>query len=228
MRWKQTIIITVLANAVLITVLFLSAVTSRENIASNNQAEMSKEIAYTPIYQSNEIANHKIEEKKPVIKEKKDDISKISIKEESKIIKSDENVVYKLPQITKKPKVEEPVRQENYKSVSVKRGDSLERIAKRNSVSLSEVLKINNLSSRSVLQINQQIMLPNKKIAQESKSTKYVKAPVDEKYYIVKCGENPWTIAMKHHMKVEELLKLNKLTKEKARRLRPGDRLKIR
>ena len=47
-------------------------------------------------------------------------------------------------------------------------------------------------------------------------------------YYVVKVGDNPWTIAMKHHIKVDELLKMNSLNEEKARKLKPGDRLRIR
>jgi LysM repeat protein len=46
-------------------------------------------------------------------------------------------------------------------------------------------------------------------------------------YYTVKVGDNPWMIAMKHHLKLEELLKLNGLNEEKARKLKPGDRLRI-
>jgi len=47
------------------------------------------------------------------------------------------------------------------------------------------------------------------------------------KHYIVKNGDNPWTIAVKNHMKVEDLLKLNNLDQEKARKLKPGDKLII-
>ena len=48
------------------------------------------------------------------------------------------------------------------------------------------------------------------------------------KYYTVKPGDNPWTIAMKHHIKVDDLLKMNDLDNHKAKKLRPGDKLKIR
>ena len=48
------------------------------------------------------------------------------------------------------------------------------------------------------------------------------------KFYTVKQGDNPWTIAVKNQLKVDELLKLNDLNDEKARRLRPGDKLRIR
>lgn len=47
------------------------------------------------------------------------------------------------------------------------------------------------------------------------------------KYYTVKNGDNPWTIAVKNHMKVDELLKLNHLDADKAKRLKPGDQLRI-
>ncbi|NGX46548.1 MAG: hypothetical protein K940chlam2_01740, partial [Chlamydiae bacterium] len=41
-------------------------------------------------------------------------------------------------------------------------------------------------------------------------------------------GDNPWTIAVKNRIKVDQLLKLNGLNEEKARCLKPGDRLRIR
>jgi LysM repeat protein len=44
----------------------------------------------------------------------------------------------------------------------------------------------------------------------------------------MKVGENPWAIAIRHHMKLDELLRLNGLNEEKARKLKPGDRLRIR
>ncbi len=48
-----------------------------------------------------------------------------------------------------------------------------------------------------------------------------------EEYYIVKPGDNPWTIAKKNHMRVEDLLRLNNMDQAKAKKLRPGDRLRI-
>ena len=47
------------------------------------------------------------------------------------------------------------------------------------------------------------------------------------KYYIVQTGDNPWTIAHANGMQVEELLRLNGIDEKKAKKLRPGDRLKI-
>jgi LysM repeat protein len=55
-------------------------------------------------------------------------------------------------------------------------------------------------------------------------------APIETQaeYYTMKVGDNPWSIAMKHHIKVDELLKMNGLNEKTARKLKPGDRLKIR
>jgi LysM repeat protein len=47
-------------------------------------------------------------------------------------------------------------------------------------------------------------------------------------FYTVKEGDNPWTIAKKNNIPLATLLKINQLNEEKARRLKPGDRLKIR
>lgn len=46
-------------------------------------------------------------------------------------------------------------------------------------------------------------------------------------YYTVQAGENPWTIARKNKMKVDDLLKLNNLNKQTAKKLRPGDKLRV-
>ncbi len=71
---------------------------------------------------------------------------------------------------------------------------------------------------------------PGKKgeIASRTLPEKPIVTPAAAEYYTVKVGDNPWSIAMKHHMKVEELLKLNGLNEENARKLKPGNRLRIR
>ncbi len=52
--------------------------------------------------------------------------------------------------------------------------------------------------------------------------------PIEEgKYYIVKSGDNPWSVAIKNHIKFDELLRLNNLDEDKAKKLKPGDKLRI-
>src|SRR5579863_5668170 len=104
--------------------------------------------------------------------------------------------------------------------VTVKKGDVLEKIARQNQVTVDDLMRANKLSS-SRLRIGQTLKIPGKgsTIATVSNET--------AQYYTIKTGDNPWTIAVKHHMKVDELLKLNHMNEDKARRLKPGDRIRI-
>lgn len=121
----------------------------------------------------------------------------------------------------------------DFAEVTVKKGDVLEKIARVNSTTVEEIMRINQLSSTK-LKIGQILRIPpktGKKPQQHSINTAKT-APTSAKsstpkFYVVKNGDNPWTIAVKNHMKVDELLKLNNLDEEKARRLKPGDQLRI-
>ncbi|MBM3198385.1 MAG: LysM peptidoglycan-binding domain-containing protein [Chlamydiae bacterium] len=114
--------------------------------------------------------------------------------------------------------------------VVVKKGDMLEKLAKQHRTSVSEIMKVNHLTTTQ-LRIGQVLKMPAPKVVaiQESQE-KQEKKPLDPtsaKYYTVKAGDNLWTIAVKNHIKVEDLLKLNGLNEEKARKLKPGDRIRI-
>ncbi len=114
----------------------------------------------------------------------------------------------------------------------VKKGDVLEKIARHHHCTVDAIMKLNNLSTAN-LRIGQTLKLPEKSPEASSiaKATSHFvssnAAEGSPKYYTVKNGDNPWTIAVKNHMKVEDLLKLNNLDQEKARKLKPGDQLKI-
>lgn len=108
----------------------------------------------------------------------------------------------------------------------VKKGDTLEKLAKAHHTTVDEIIKLNHLPS-SFLRVGQVLKLPQEKPS-EAKPTQVEKSVVTgPEYYTVKVGDNPWMIANKHHLKLEELLKLNGLNEEKARKLKPGDRLRI-
>ena len=106
--------------------------------------------------------------------------------------------------------------------VTVEKGDVLEKIARSHGISVDEIMKINSLSN-SRLQIGQELKLPERKAPKKEVPAK----KEDGKFYVVKGGDNPWTIAQKNGIQVDELLKLNNMDEEKAKRLRPGDRLRI-
>jgi peptidoglycan endopeptidase LytF len=128
-----------------------------------------------------------------------------------------------------------------YSKVIVKKGDVLEKIAKNNQTSVSEITKLNQLSASSTLQVGQVLKVPKVKDADSSKKNdgdsklsvkksqekKGLKSQDKDLYYTVKSGDSPWVIANKNDIQLEELLKLNDLDDAKARKLKPGDRIRI-
>lgn len=115
-----------------------------------------------------------------------------------------------------------------FKECIVKKGDVLEKIARAHHTSVQELMKINKLSSTS-LHIGQVLKVPNTNISAAGTTTAAPsKSDVSVKYYTVKSGDNPWTIAVKNHLKVEDLLRLNNMDEARARKLKPGDQIRIR
>ena len=112
------------------------------------------------------------------------------------------------------------------REVTVKKGDVLEKIARQNHVSVNDLMKANQLSS-SRLRIGQTLKIPGKIPGIGSHQSVATVSNETAQYYTIKTGDNPWTIAVKHHMKVEELLKLNNMDEVQARRLKAGDKIRI-
>lgn len=106
--------------------------------------------------------------------------------------------------------------------ITVRKGDALEKIARTHQTTVSEIMRLNNLKNVN-LQIGQ--VLKIEPISDRKKSTG--RENLAPKYYVVEKGDNPWTIAVKNHIKVEQLLRLNHMDEEKARHLKPGDKLRI-
>jgi peptidoglycan endopeptidase LytF len=111
--------------------------------------------------------------------------------------------------------------------IAVEKGDNLEKIAKKYQTSVDEIIKLNQLPN-SFLKVGQRLKMPPQK-SQMAPKIKSPPAPAGDtaEYYTMKVGDNPWSIAMKHHLKVDELLKMNGLNEKTARKLKPGDRLRI-
>lgn len=203
---KKIILIAVLINAGLLAILLIAAIASQEEVVPEST------IAAAPLPQFDDRFYTPVVEKKaeePVI-HPLPALEPIAIAPEPII----EPVVAPPVAIIVEPKCSE---------VKVKKGDSLEKLAKIYQTSVDEIIKLNHLPS-SFLKIGQTLKIPTEKKAL-AKSSSPTKGP---EYYTMKVGDNPWSIAMKNHMKVEELLRLNSLNEEKARKLKPGDRLRIR
>lgn len=228
MKKRDAIVIAVLMNVGLLIILFVSAITS-----TNNDKE-KQEIAFSPeVVQQVESAQNVLDITKDAASETKSEEMYFGlpqkneeIAQDTKLEKKEEIIVHKLPALVEEIKQSNTLPKEKLKEIIVKKGDSLEKIAKRNGIKVSDIERINQLSSH-MLRIGQILLLPESKDTLASNKPKPIFQSENE-YYVVKCGDNPWTIAMKHHMKVEELLRLNNLNKEKAKKLRPGMKLRIR
>ncbi len=224
---KKTILIAVIVNAGLLVVLFVAALSSQDEIGSQEIATTEVTAVNEPLFSGHVDPGLQSQ----VVQVPSIQKIPLAVPEETKA----PPITHRLPppEQEKNPKptpVSRDIPKSSVVEVTVKKGDSLAKIAKANNTTVEQITKTNNLSG-SFLKIGQVLKLPDHK----SVANKPTPAPVlDEKgttspeYYTVKVGDNPWGIAVKHHMKMEDLLRLNHLNEEKARKLKPGDHLRIR
>lgn len=236
---KKTILIAVMINAGLLVVLFIGALVSQDETVSE---EIAQRNIPTPLY--SEVADRTQQASPPSSPMIQIPVVAASpVQESVKPVEVTHTVepvvVHRLPAPSVEvatpvvpPSSSAPERiASSFVEVTVKKGDSLDKIAKAHHTTAEEIIKLNQLPG-SFLKIGQVLKIPDSKLATAAVKPKpsavEKPAPVGPEYYTVKVGDNPWGIAMKHHMKVEELLKLNHLNEERARKLKPGDRLRIR
>ena len=228
MTRKDAVIVSVLVNAGLLMILFVVALTTNhkkiENIKNsqyccelNTQTDQDQNqnnnLAIKTDVHNDNITSLIEKAEKPQPKES-----------EFEQVKIEEKITHKLPAIAKQNTADKKTQESGFYEITVKKGDSLERIAKNNNTTVFRLKEINDLTSN-FLKIGQVLLID------KSNSQKVVKTVSEKKeveYYTVKVGDNPWTIAMKNHIKLNELLKLNNLDNQKAKRLKPGDKLRIR
>jgi peptidoglycan DL-endopeptidase LytF len=210
MNRKRTIIIAVLINAGLVAVLALAGLTGPEE---TQQTAQNAPLVLPPFDQhpllEEQLASVDVV-RAPVL-----DVPMIA--EEPAVVP----VIHKLPE----PPASVPVVQSN--TVTVKKGDTLDKIAKAHKTQVAAIVKLNQLPN-SFLKVGQVLQLPTSSEVAVEKPVAAAPKAAGSEYYTMKVGESPWAVAKKHQMKVEDLLKLNGLNEEKARKLKPGDRLRIR
>lgn len=132
----------------------------------------------------------------------------------------------------------------DYVEVTVKKGDSLERIARANRTTISEIKKANQLINEK-LSIGQVLRIPLKKdqpvvtkdqppVAKDEPPVRIAPPPVkttsespEAVYHTVKSGDSPWKIAKQYGVNYEDILRLNHLDEDKARNLKIGDRIRV-
>jgi peptidoglycan DL-endopeptidase LytF len=206
---KDTILIAVLVNMALLVTLFVLAIKPSSPL----------EVAKVSLHQEKKHDKVQIIEDKVLDKVSLDQVDNILSKFVADEVKSQAEHVLK-------PSIPEVIHDNDVKEIIVKQGDSLDKIAKNHHTSVNAIMKLNRLVD-SRLHIGQILYVP--KDSEIFPETKAMSNPVkaDGKFYIVKHGDNPWTIAIKNGIKVEELLKLNQLDENKAKKLKPGDKLRI-
>jgi LysM repeat protein len=220
MKKKEIIIITVLVNAGLLFVLFTSALHSdrdEPSIVMETQLTSSPNLPPpTPVLQT------KSEDVDPILSQFAAATSPVSIPD-SPLLRAEPE--HRLALSRTSPSInlfEGAPSVEEFTEIKVKKGDMLEKIARTHGVPVKTIIQINNLTSTQ-LKIGQILKIPSK-----SSSNTNRQDPSAYRLYTVKSGENLWTIAIKNHMTLDELLQLNHLDEKEARKLKPGDQLKIR
>ena len=238
MSRKDTIIIAVLINAGLLIVLFASALKStnpNQEIAAVPQQRIAVPIVKKePIVSGGDEVDQALQKLTP-----SQSVPVMAAAPASPSINfADDIKAFNAAEISQttfsppaSPSIAEEKKPLDYTEVKVKKGDVLEKIARQHRTSVEAIIACNQLSSTN-LRIGQTLKIPSKKAAAAPALVQTTSAHPAEisdghRYYVVKTGDNPWTIAVKNHMKVEDLLKLNHLDQEKARKLKPGDKLLI-
>ncbi|KAG6559447.1 LysM domain [Candidatus Rhabdochlamydia oedothoracis] len=211
MSRKDTIIIAVLVNAGLLIILFASALKPHMHNTCYQPEPLKPIVDGSPkkevVIQKGDAVDHALEQ---FAKQRLNTV--------------EQPVVIQNPVIAGEPRqvaiLENKTEKLAGQEVTIKKGDMLEKIARQHHTTVHEIMRLNGLQT-SHLRIGQILKIPSNHTA----------SPVLEEttqYYIVKEGDNPSIIAKKNNIKLEILLNLNEMSEEKARKLRPGDKLRIR
>lgn len=261
MTRRDMIIIAVLVNAGLLAILFMMAINSDDdNIA--NPPEMSQMVVEAPPVESqplvqemplssnaesdNALKEFQIEPAMlPVISDEESQPQEMAqentpdqqIPQETIPAPQPIAEVVKPAVVTPEPVAEEQPAAQKYVDVTVKKGDSLDKIARANNTTIKAIKAANDLKTDR-LKIGQVLRVPvgTKKAKTASAAKKSASKDIAENksttsgdavYHTIKSGDNPWKIAKQYHIKVSELLKLNNLDEEKARNLKTGDKIRV-
>lgn len=237
MKRKDIIIISVLVNAGLLALLFVTAVKLDPDaeVAFGETSASTTQVVQIPerSFSLNEVA--KVEEEFSFTTPAQDEVDHV-LKEYLPEI-SVEPILVQAEPVKNEPIIERPAKdpepinpKETVVEVRVKSGDALEKIARANQTTVDAIRKANKLTSDK-LKIGQVLKVPVGKSVSKETASKAKAKPVESHeiiYYTIKNGDNPWKIAKSYQVKFEDLLKLNDLNEEKAKNLKAGDKIRVR
>ena len=232
MSKKDTVIIAALVNTGLLALLFMMATTADIEGVSNFEnvdhtvvgAERTTQIQEKPVQALTQIASK--DELDQVLKSYA--LSNQQANEPIEIEIADN--AQSVPIVTG-PLPIEARPEERMTEVTVKRGDSLDKIARANGTTVKEIMRINRLKNER-LDIGQILRVPftkKKEVVAKAKTsaTPTQTSDSNSEYYTLKTGDNPWKVAKQFHVRFDQLLKMNNLDEAKARNLKPGDVLRV-
>lgn len=229
MSRRDTIIVAVLVNAGLLMILFATAVRSDKKTEPAAPKHMELAHTSTPVVKSDQVDDFFDQYISPVPVLNDLEGEPIALMEEIPLslpVSAPEPVIEKkIVEATPAPLHTPAKVTPAFVDVTVKKGDYLEKIANANNTTIAAIVQANNLSSTQ-LKIGQVLKVPLSSGAVKKKVTTPLSS--DAEFYVVKEGDSPWLIASRNKIRLDDLLRLNDLDEQKARRLRPGDRLKIR
>ena len=129
-----------------------------------------------------------------------------------------------------KKKASKPPQKETITYV-VKKGDSVDKIAKKYDVRTDDIARWNNMSNIAHIRVGQKIKIrvPKGSVVQNSKSGKETTTTITQNVsYVVKKGDTLGKIAKKTGVSIEELKKHNKSLQKNPDRLKVGQTLVLR
>lgn len=220
MTKKDTILIGVIVNACLLAILFLTAFiydteetieksVTLPSVAAAPPVPVELVVPSMPVLITHEIASA------PLLPAPTSNIEMPSPSKEELFVYSKE--------------VEEPKKP---LEIIVKKGDSLDKLAREHKTTVAAIKQLNQLQSHH-LSIGKVLKIPasSPKSSVVEVAVVETQKPVsssDPVFYTVKAGDSPWKIARQNNVSVEDILRLNHLNEEKARNLKIGDRIRVR
>jgi membrane-bound lytic murein transglycosylase D len=110
-------------------------------------------------------------------------------------------------------------------SHTIRRGETLSYLARRYNTSVLDICRLNGISTRSTLHIGQKLKIPGKKTELNYASSSMSLASGDYFNHRVRYGQNLWYIARKYGTTIEEICRLNGISRNSV--LAVGQALKV-